>query len=65
MVFACSCAKRMIPIYKNIQNRGLVLHSELFVDTSLEVYSQNNPYVSIRPSTGKNRIKDDGLFDYR
>ena len=65
MVFACSCAKRMIPIYKIIQNRGLVLHSELFVDTSLEVYSQNNPYASIRQSTGKNRIKDDGLFDHR
>jgi len=41
------------------------LHSELFVDTSLEVYSQNNPYVSINQSTEKNRIRDDGLFDYR
>jgi len=40
--------KRMIPIYKTIQNRGLVLYSESFVDTSLEVYSQNNPYASIR-----------------
>ena len=54
------------PIFTKIyKNRGLVLHSELFVDTSPEVYSQNNPYVSIRPSAGKNRIKDDGLFDYR
>ena len=65
MVFACSCAKRMIPIYKNIQNRGLILPSELFADTSLGVYSQNNPYASIKQPTGKNRIKDDGLFDHR
>ena len=51
----------MIPIYKNIQNRGLILHSELFVDTSSEVYSQKNPYVSI----GQSAEKTDGLFDDR
>jgi len=41
------------------------LHSESFVDTSPEVYSQNNPCVSISQSIEKNRIIDDGLFDYR
>ena len=41
------------------------MYSELLVDTSLEVYSQNNPYVRIGQSAGKNGIKDDGLFDYR
>ena len=65
MVFACSCAKRMIQIYKNIQKPRTNIAFLLFVDTSLEVYSQNNPNVSIRRSTGKNRIKYDGLFDYR
>ena len=65
MVFACSCAKRMIPYTKIYTNRGLILHSELFVDTSLEVYSQKNPYVSIGQSAEKNRIIDDGLYDYR
>jgi len=53
MVFACSCAKRMIQFTKIHKNRGLVLHSELFVDTSPEVYSQNNPYVSIGQSAEK------------
>ena len=57
--------QRMIPIYKTIQNRGLVLHSELFVDTSLEVYSENNPCVSISQSTEKNWIRGGGLFDHR
>ncbi|SVA73748.1 uncharacterized protein METZ01_LOCUS126602, partial [marine metagenome] len=28
MVFACSCAKRMIQFTKIYKNRGLVLHSE-------------------------------------
>ena len=53
------------PIYKNIQKPRTNIAFELFVDTSPEVYSQNNPYVSIRQSTGKNRIKYDGLFYYR
>jgi len=65
MVFACSCAKRMIPYTKIYTNQGLILHSESFVDTSPEVYSQNNPCVSISQSIEKNRIIDDGLFDYR
>jgi len=38
----------MIPIYKNTQKPRTNIAFELFVDTSLEVYSQNNPYVSIR-----------------
>ena len=61
MVFVCSCAKRMVQFAKIYKNRGLVLHSELFVDTSPEVYSQNNPYVSI----GQSAEKTDGLFDHR
>ena len=65
MVFACSCAKRMIQIYKNIQKPRTNIAFLLFVDTSLEVYSQNNPCVSISQSIEKNRIIDDGLFDYR
>ena len=59
------CEKNDSNLKKYTNNRGLILHFELFVDTSLEVYSQNNPYVSIRRFTGKNGIKDDGLFDYR
>jgi len=55
----------MIPIYKNIQKPRTNIAFLLFVDTSLEVYSQNNPCVSISQSTEKNRIRDDGLFDCR
>ena len=55
----------MIPYTKIYTNQGLILHSESFVDTSPEVYSQKNPYVSIGQSAEKNRIIDDGLFDYR
>ena len=61
MVFACSCAKRMIQIYRNIQKPRTNIAFLLFVDTSPEVYSQNNPYVSI----GQSAEKTDGLFDYR
>ena len=57
--------KEWFQFTKIYTNRELILHSELFVDTSIEVYSQNNPYASIRQSIGKNRIKDDGLFDHR
>ena len=42
-----------------------MLNSELFLGTSLGVYSQNNSYVRIRQSVGKNGIKDDGLYHYR
>jgi len=65
MVFACSCATKNDSNLQNYTKPRTSIAFLLFVSTSLEVYSQNNPYASIRQSIGKNRIKDDGLFDHR
>jgi len=65
MVFACSCATKNDSNLQNYTKPRTSIAFLLFVDTSLEVYSQNNPCVSINQSTEKNRIRDEGLFDCR